>query len=158
MTRPPSELVVDAGWVLVAGAIGGATPASSWPHDQPALAVAEAISGTIACLSLLVRRSHPVAVAVFTTSVGAFSPMAVAAAILAVARAAVGCRPRTYGLLCAYAVAVVASQAVLHLERTGGDFGQLTEVVVMVPAIGLGLQSSRTAAAREARRRAAAAR
>jgi signal transduction histidine kinase len=142
----PPDRNIEAGLILVAAAIGGVALASTWPHHQPLVGVAQIIAGSAACLSLAASRSRPLAVAVLTATLAAFSPMAVAATILAVVNASLRVRLRTYLLLGAYVVAVAIAHAVLYVNHTG----YLTELIVVVPAVGLGL------VARVRRRRAEA--
>lgn len=125
----------DVGLILVAAVIGAVALVTTWPKHNPALGAAQAVAGIVACLSLAVWRSRPVAVAVLTTALAAFSPMAVAATILAIVNAALHTRLRTYLLLGAYVVAVATVHGVLYLHHTG----YLTELIVAVPAVGLGL-------------------
>jgi signal transduction histidine kinase len=129
----------DVGWVLIAAAIGGATLASVWPKHEPALGVLAAVAGTLACVSLAWRRSRPLAVAVFTGTVAMFSPMAVAATILAVVNAAVSCSLATYVLLVAYVVVVAAAHVAFFLEHAGFLSDQLPAVWVLLPVTVLGL-------------------
>jgi signal transduction histidine kinase len=125
----------DLGLILVAAMIGAVALATAWPKHNPGLGAAQAVAGVLACASLAAWRSRPVAVAVLTTALAAFSPMAVAATILAVVNAALHTRLRTYLLLGAYVVALATAHAVLYLHHTGN----LTNLIVAVPAVGLGL-------------------
>jgi hypothetical protein len=129
----------DVGWVLIAAAIGGATLASVWPKHEPALGILAAVAGTLACVSLAWRRSRPLAVAVFTVTVAVFSPMTVAATILAVVNAAVSCSLATYVLLAAYVVVVAAAHVAFSLEPAGFLSDQLPAVWVLLPVTVLGL-------------------
>jgi len=141
MSRPafratgwPRDRSREAGLILVSGAIGAITLASLWPKHDPGLGVAQAVAGILACLLLALCPIRPVAVAVLTTALAAFSPMALPATILAVVNAALNCRMRTYALLGAYVVAVAGAHAVLYLHHTAN----LTNLIVAVPAVGLG--------------------
>ena len=136
-TSPTGSLLdrkSEAGQILIAAAIGGLVLASSWPHHQPLLGIAQVVAGATACLSLVASRSRPVAVAVLTTALAAFSPMAVAATILAVVNAALRVRLRTYVLLSVYVVAVAALHAVLYVNHAG----YFTDLIVALPAVALG--------------------
>ena len=125
----------EAELILVAAVIGGVTLATAWPKHSPGLGAAQAVAGIVACLSLAAWRTRPVAVAVLTTALAAFSPMAVAATVLAVVNAALHTSLRTYLLLGAYVVAVAALHAVLYVHHTG----YVTNLILAVPAVGLGL-------------------
>ncbi|HJS94831.1 MAG TPA: histidine kinase [Solirubrobacteraceae bacterium] len=125
----------EAGLILVAAVIGAATLASVWPKHSPGLGAAQGLAGIAACLSLATWRTRPVAVAVLTTALAVFSPMAVPATVLAVVNAALHTRLRTYLLLGAYVIAVAGLHAVLYLHHTG----YLTDLIVAVPSVGVGL-------------------
>lgn len=124
----------EAGLILVAAVFGAVTLAPLWPKHNPGLGVAQAVAGIVACLSLAAWRARPVAVAVLTTALAAFSPMAVPATVLAIVNAALHTDMRTYVLLGAYVVAVAALHAVLYLHHTG----YLTNLIVAVPAVAVG--------------------
>jgi signal transduction histidine kinase len=126
----------ELGLVLVAAAVGAATMVTAWPHHDPGLGVAQAATGVLACLSVVWRRSHPLAVGVFTTTVAAFSPLALAPAILGVASAAQFCRLRTYALLSAYVVTLAVLHGALYLFA---QVGYLTNLILVVPTLGIGL-------------------
>ncbi len=136
--RSPSDRNPDVGLILISGAIGAATLASIWPKHQPGLGLLAAIGGTIACLSLAVRRSRPAAVAAFTTSVAIFSPMAIPATILAVVNVAVSCRIRTYLMLAAYVAGVAIAHLALYYSHVGFLSDQLPAAVALLPTIALG--------------------
>jgi signal transduction histidine kinase len=146
----------EAGLILVAAIIGAATLASVWPKHSPGLGAGQAVAGIVACVSLAAWRTRPVAVAILTVALAAFSPMAVPATILAVVNAALHTSLRRYLLLGAYVVAVAAIHAVLYLHHTG----YLTDLIVAVPAVGVGLVARvrRTRAEADAERRLAEAR
>jgi signal transduction histidine kinase len=150
-TGSPLDRTSEAGLILIAAAIGGLALASAWPHHQPLLGIAQIVAGAAACLSLTASRSRPLAVAVLTTALAAFSPMAVAATILAVVNAALRVRLRTYVLLGAYVIALAVLHAVLY-ENHAGYF---TDLIVAVPAVGLGFvaRASRSRSEAEEERR-----
>jgi signal transduction histidine kinase len=133
--RTRSDGAPDAGLILVALIVGAATLASVWPHHDVALGIAQAVAGTTACLSLAGWRSRPLAVALFTTAVAVFSPMAVAPTILAVVNAAIRCRLRTYVLLSVYVIALAAIHAILYRHHSA----PLTNLIAAVPAVVVGL-------------------
>jgi signal transduction histidine kinase len=130
---------LDLSWSVIAAVIGAVTIASVWPKHHPGLGVAQVACGLIACLALIVRRRHPVGVAVVAVSGALFSPMSIAAAILAIVNVAVTCRLRTYAMISAYAVAIAAIHGALYLAHVGFPFDQLTNVIVLLPVVGLGL-------------------
>jgi signal transduction histidine kinase len=136
VTAPEEAPGGEFGLVLVAAAIGAATMVTAWPHHDPGLGIAQAATGALACLSVLWRRSRPLAVGIFTATVAAFSPMALAPAILGVASAAQCCRLRTYALLSAYVVTLAVVHGALYLFA---QVGYLTNLILVVPTLGIGL-------------------
>jgi signal transduction histidine kinase len=124
----------DLGLILIAAAIGTATLASVWPRDNAAVGIAQAITGTAACLALVASRSRPLAVAVFTTAVAVFSPMAVAAMVLAIVNAAIRCRMGTYIWLSGYVIVIAAIHAVVYRHHSA----YLTDLIAGVPAVVIG--------------------
>jgi signal transduction histidine kinase len=130
---PPARNI-EPGLILIAAGIGAITLVAAWPQHQPLVGIAQIVAGAAACLSLVASGSRPVPVAVLTTALAAFSPMAAAATILAVVNAAVRVHLRTYVLLSVYVIAVAALHAVLYLNHAGYP----TDLIVAVPAVGLG--------------------
>lgn len=151
----PSDRRVQTVWILVCCALGGATLASIWPTHHPVLGILEVACGTLACVSLAWRRSYPLPVAVLTTSVLIFSPMALAATIVSVTNAAVSGPARSYLLLSAYVVAVAAAHVAFSLVHAGLLSDQLPVVWVLLPAVGLGwlARARRSQAAAEEQQR-----
>jgi signal transduction histidine kinase len=140
----------DVGLILVVAAVGAATMVSAWPHHDPGLGIAQAAIGVVACLSVVARRSRPLAVALFTTTAAAFSPAALAPAIVGIASAAQFCRLGTYALVSAYAVMLAVIHGALYLLA---HVGYLTNLILVVPAIGIGLVARAQRARTESERR-----
>ncbi len=109
--------------------------------------------GLVACGALILRRRHPVAVAVVAISTSLLSPMSIAAAVLAIVNVAVTRSLRTYAVVSAYAVLVAAIHGALYLEHVGFPFDQLTNVIILVPVVGLGLFARTQRARTEAEQR-----
>ena len=130
---------MDIGWVVVSLAIGATTLASTWSQYGTALDLVNAIAGTVACLSSLARRSHPVAVALVTASLTAVSTVATPATILAVSNVALFRGLRTYALIAVYTLAMVAVNAAVYPAHSGFAASLPPRVLIAVAAIGLGL-------------------
>jgi signal transduction histidine kinase len=130
---------MDIAWVVISLAIGSATVGSTWSQYGTALGVVNVIGGTVACLSLLARRSHPLAVAVVTISITAVSTMAAAATILAVGNIAVSSRPRTYALVATYLLIAVAVNTAVYPAHSGYLAGLPPRLLIALIAIALGL-------------------
>ncbi|HEY5318275.1 MAG TPA: histidine kinase [Solirubrobacteraceae bacterium] len=129
----------DLAMVVLALVIGGPDLGASWPRHEPWAGVLAAVAGTLACLSLLARRTRPVPVALLTVTVAAFCPMAGAAAILAIANAGVSCRPRTYVLLAGWLLALVALDGALVLEHTADASRRLYPLLPVLLALPIGV-------------------
>jgi signal transduction histidine kinase len=139
MPGAPSERSLDRTWVVLSLVIGGATLGSPWSLYGTALDVVNVIVGTVACLSLAARRTHPLAVALVTVSAIAVSTMAAAATILAVTNLALFRTLRTYAVVTGYLVATIVVNAALypvHGEYLGG---LPTRLLLAAGTIGLGL-------------------
>src|SRR6201996_7286937 len=82
-------------WILFVGAaaLGGGTLASLWYAPSPVLDGLDVAMGTVACLALWIRRSHPVA-ALVTFVVASYSPLALFAGLVVVFNAARQARAR----------------------------------------------------------------
>src|ERR1700694_3816792 len=77
------DWVVDIAAFVFAVAVGGIVLLSSWSEHAPAIAVLDAVCGSLACLALWVRRSRPLAVGVFAVGVSTFSSLAAGGALIA---------------------------------------------------------------------------
>jgi signal transduction histidine kinase len=134
----PSDSSPDILWA-VALAIGAATLASTWSQFGTALDILNVIGGIAASLSLFGRRSHPVAVALVTTSALAVSPAAAPAAILALANLALFRGLRTYAIVAAYTIAMVAINSAVYTAKGGFVAALPSRALIALLAIGMGL-------------------
>ena len=130
---------MDVAWVVVTLAIGATTLASIRSQYGSVLDLVNAIAGVVASLSLLARRTHPVAVALLTASMTAVSTAAPAATILAVSNVALFRGLRTYALIAVYTLAMVAVNAAVYPAHSGFAAALAPRVLLAVAAIGLGL-------------------
>jgi signal transduction histidine kinase len=139
MPGGPSEQSLDRTWVVVSLVVGAATVLSTWSLYGTALDVVNAVVGTVACLSLAARRTHPLAVALLTVSAIAVSTMAAPATILAVTNLALFRTLRTYALIAGCLVAAIAVNVALYPVH--GDYlsGLPTRMLLAAGVIGLGL-------------------
>jgi signal transduction histidine kinase len=119
--------------------IGAVTLASTWSQFGTAFDILNVIGGVAASLSLFARRSHPVRVALVATSALAISPAAAPAAILALANLALFRGLRTYAIVAAYTLAMVAINTAVYTAK-GGFLATLPpRALVAFLAIGMGL-------------------
>src|SRR5262245_31541098 len=111
----------------------------SWDDHGPLLVVLDVVAGIAACLSLWMRRRHPVAVGMLAVSAGAVATMASFAAPIAIFNVAVrGPRRALVGLGAASVGAIVCIN--LLYPSLGDFFGQiLFGLLVLLIAITLGL-------------------
>jgi signal transduction histidine kinase len=121
LPRPGSaERAGPTAWGLFAFAIafGVFMQLALWHDHGPVLDLTDVAAGVAACLSLLLRRSRPVPVALICLAAGAISPLAAGAALVACCSAAIRARGRG---LAAVAVIAVASSITFPLvnPRTG---------------------------------------
>ena len=139
MPGAPSERSLDRTWVVLSLVIGGATLGSTWSLYGTALDVVNVVVGTVACLSLAARRTHPLAVALVTVSAVAVSTVAAAATILAVTNLGLFRTLRTYALVAGCLVATIAVNAALY--PVNGEYldGLPTRFLLAAGTIGLGL-------------------
>jgi signal transduction histidine kinase len=137
--RTARDWTVDSALFLVAIAVGIAGLVQGWPdHNAFQLAVDIAL-GSVACLGLWLRRSHPVRVGVFAVAAAAVSGLAGGAAPIAVFNVAVrGSRRALFGTA---ALGLVSLTIYPLLYPSTGKFWEqlLTGMAFMVIAIGWGL-------------------
>jgi signal transduction histidine kinase len=135
------DLFVDAGLVLGAVALGGATLATSWGDRAAWVWWLDLGLGSMACAALWRRRRHPVAVAVFALAVTTISVLAGFAALIALFNAAVRAPARALGGV--FALSLVSNLIFPLLypgDELGGYWGAaLLCILVMTIVIGWGL-------------------
>jgi signal transduction histidine kinase len=137
--RSAHDWGVDIALFLVAIGIGLGGLVASWSDHSAFLVVADVTLGGVACLSLWLRRRHPVPVAILAVGAGAVSALASAAAPIAVFSAAVRASSRA---LVAIAVLSLASILIFPtLYPSVGGYGSqvLFSLLVVVIALGWGL-------------------
>lgn len=137
--RSARDWIVDSALFVVALAAGIAGLVQGWPdHNEFELAVDFAL-GSIACLGLWLRRSHPVRVGLVAVVAAAVSGLAGAAAPIAVFNVAVrGSRRALFGIAALGLVSL--SVYPLLYPSTGRFWTQLiVGILIMVAAISLGL-------------------
>jgi signal transduction histidine kinase len=116
--RSPRDWVVDVAMFVLAAGIGALVLEDSWKDHSELTAVLDIVVGTIACLTLWLRRRHPVEVAVFTITASAFSALAAGPALMATFNAAIRASIRALAGIVALTLAAVA---ILPLLYPGAD-------------------------------------
>ena len=104
-----------------------------------ALDIVNVIGGIVASLSLFARRSRPVAVALVATSAVAFSSAAAPAAILAVCNLALFRGLRTYAIVAAYTLAMLAINTAVYSAKGGYLAGLPPRALIAFIGIGIGM-------------------
>jgi signal transduction histidine kinase len=135
------DWVVDVAGFALAVAVGALILISTWSRHADAIAGLDAVCGSLACLALWVRRSHPLAVGLFAIAVSAFSAMAAGAALIAAYNVAVHGSLRATAWIAALSLLASAIFAGLYVQGGGSyDFGSLGIGVLFIGvAIGWGL-------------------
>ena len=93
--RSVRDWVVDLIMFALALAIGVTVLVQTWPDHGTFAAIVDIVIGLLACLSLWVRRSRPIEVAVFTGVASVLSALAAGPAVFALFNAAVRTSART---------------------------------------------------------------
>jgi signal transduction histidine kinase len=137
--RSARDWVVDTLLFVVALGAGAALLYELRDDHSDVAMLLDAVAGTVVCLLLWIRRSHPVGVAVAAIAVGAFSGMAGVAGLIAIFNAALrSSRRALYGLA---ALAIVSFSIFALLYPGAGSFvtQMLFGVLCLAVAIGWGL-------------------
>ena len=137
--RTPRDWVVDTLLFVVALGAGVALLYEIRHDHSDVTLLLDAAAGTVVCLLLWIRRSHPVGVAVAAITVGAFSGMAGFAGLIAIFNAALrSSRGALYGLA---ALAIVSFSTFALLYPDAGSFvtQMLFSILCLAVAIGWGL-------------------
>jgi signal transduction histidine kinase len=137
--RSPRDWVVDVLLVLAALTIGGLGLGETWSDHSDVMKVVDIVVGTAVCLSLWVRRSHPVGVAFVAVIVGAFSAMAGGAAIIAVFNVALRASRRSLLLVVALSLGAFAIFPLLYPGVGSFALQFLFGLLLLAVAIGWGL-------------------
>jgi hypothetical protein len=91
-TRPSRSLrdwIADVIVFLGSTGLGAVFLGSTWRYHSTPIGILDLVSGLVACLSLWMRRSRPLAVALLTVLLSTFSTMSAAAALIAIFNLAV---------------------------------------------------------------------
>ena len=91
---PTADRLVDAGLFLFAVGLGGLAMSYLWHTHGEFLDAVDLAAGSLACLALWQRRSHPVGVFVLAFAAGSISPLAAGASLVAICTAASRVRGR----------------------------------------------------------------
>jgi signal transduction histidine kinase len=137
--RSARDWIVDAALFLLAAALGLAILDETWPEHSALGAVVDVVAGIVSLAALWLRRSRPVAVAVFTLVVALFSGLAAGASLVALFNAALRASRRSF----AWIVALSIPPAVVFPLIYPTDDPYATQVIVgvllTVVVIGWGL-------------------
>jgi signal transduction histidine kinase len=136
--RSARDWIVDVALFAAAVALGVAALSTSWSDHNTAGVLIDVVLGTVACLALWLRRSHPVGVGVLAISAGAVSSLASGAAPFALFSVAV--RGSRQALVALAALALVAIAINPALYPSSGNYGEqvILGVLIVVVAIGWG--------------------
>ena len=116
--RSARDWIVDVALFLLAAVLGVVLLADGWSEHSPLGATLDIVAGIASLLALWVRRSRPVAVAVFCLLAALFSGLAGAASLVALFNAALRAPRRSFALI---AVLSVPPAIVYPLLYPGGD-------------------------------------
>jgi signal transduction histidine kinase len=124
--RSRRDWIADVALFVLATAVGLAVLNDGWSEHSTIGAVLDIVAGVASLLALWVRRSRPVAVAVFTLVAALFSGLAAGASMVALFNAALRAPRRSFAGI----VALSIPPAILYpLLYPGGD-PYLTQVIV----------------------------
>jgi signal transduction histidine kinase len=137
--RSPRDWVVDVTLVFTALMIGVLSLEASWSDHSDAMVVVDVAVGIAICLSLWVRRRHPVGVGVAAVSAAAFSTMAGGAAPFAVYNVALRSPRQKLLAIAGLAVASIAISAALYPSAGAWPLQFLFGLLLLAVAIGWGL-------------------
>jgi signal transduction histidine kinase len=100
-SRSPRDWLVDVALFAFAAVLGAAVLAETWSEHGTLGVVLDVVAGVAALLALWLRRTRPVAVAVFTLVVSLFSALAAGAGLVAVFNAALRASRRSFAAIVA---------------------------------------------------------
>ena len=116
--RSPRDWLVDAALFVLAAAVGLVLLEDGWSEHSTLGAVLDVVAGIASLLALWVRRSHPVAVALFTLVAALFSGLAAGASLVALFNAALRASRRSFAAIVALSVPPAIVYPLLY---PGGD-------------------------------------
>jgi len=137
--RSARDWVVDVLLVGAAFLIGGLSLDSNWQDHSTLAAIVDIAFGAVVCLSLWVRREHPIGVAVGAIAISSFSAFAGGAALIAIFNVAV--RSSRRALLGIVGTALISMAITPLLYPSPGRWVAqfLFGVLLLAVAIGWGL-------------------
>ena len=137
-TRTVRDWIVDLAIVVVAVCSGVFVLGSTWEAHSDAVKVLDIALGSVACVALFWRRSHPLAVALLIVPLSAVSALAAMATLPAVFNAAIRVPLRALAGVVALAVAGTAIFPLLYPEVDGRGYGWQLTVGLLLTAVALG--------------------
>lgn len=139
LRRSPRDWVVDIVLFCSAVVIGVGFVATDHHNVSSALFVIDGVLAIPACLSLWIRRRHPVAVGWATVGLALVSDGSAGAALVALFTVAVHCAPRRTLQLAAFAVAAGVSGSIIYSKDHELSGPLATWLVVVIAVVGFGL-------------------
>jgi signal transduction histidine kinase len=139
LRRSPRDWVVDIVLFGSAVVIGFGFLATDHHNVSSALFVIDAVLAIPACLSLWIRRRHPVAVGWAAVGVALVSDGSAGAALVALFTVAVHCVPRRTLQLSAFSVAAGVSGSIIYSEGHQIPGALATWLVIVIAVVGFGL-------------------
>lgn len=137
--RSARDWVVDVLLVLAAVVIGGLALDSTAEDKSDVMVVVDVLVGTAVCLSLWIRRRHPVGVAAAAIVISTFFVFAGGAAIIAIFNVALRSTRRTLLAIAALALSSMAISPLLYPSAGSWPEQFLLGVLLLAVAIGWGL-------------------
>src|SRR5215831_1905433 len=136
--RSAADWLADSALFVFAAGLGGLALSGLWHSHSGLVDALDLVFGTLGCLALWARRSHPMAVLV-VTMVAVFSPLALGAALVAIGTAV--SRARGRALILVALLAVLGSVVFPLVNPTAGAILKpaFPAVLLTVIAFGLGL-------------------
>ena len=132
------DWIVDVAIVVVAVCSGVFVLGSTWEAHSDAVKVLDIALGSVACVALFWRRSHPLGVALLIVPLSAVSALAAMATLPAVFNAAIRVPLRALAGVVALAVAGTAIFPLLYPEVDGRGYGWQLTVGLLLTAVALG--------------------
>jgi signal transduction histidine kinase len=120
---PAAGRLVDAGLFLFAVGLGGLAMSYLWHTHGEFLDAVDLAAGSVACLALWQRRSHPVGVFVLAFVAGSISPLAAGASLVAICTAASRVRGRAL-----IVVALLAAAGSIAFPLVNPAAGEILEI------------------------------
>jgi signal transduction histidine kinase len=137
--RSARDWVVDVLLIVAALVIGGLSLQPTLDDHSDTMVVVDLVVGTAVCLSLWVRRTHPIGVALAAIATASFSTMAGGAALIAVFNVAVRSSRRALFAIVGLSLVSLAITPLLYPSAGRWPAQFLFGILLLAVAIGWGL-------------------